>query len=125
MHGAQSGSASASASGTSPMAWRVSTACARTQLPKASTSGRRVACNGKVFTFTAVNSLGSATSNAATLTVTPAVPAGALTATQVVAGYEWSMVLRPDRTVWGWGWLHKVDATVVISNLAGADQRGG
>jgi len=79
-------------------------------------------CSGKVFTFTAVNSLGSATSNAATLTVTPAVPAGALTATQVVAGYEWSMVLRPDRTVWGWGWLHKVDGTVVISNLAGADQ---
>ncbi|MFN7882412.1 MAG: hypothetical protein ACK5PF_05290, partial [bacterium] len=81
-----------------------------------------LACNGKVFTFTAVNALGSATSNPATLTVTPAVPAGALTATQVVAGYEWSMVLRPDRTVWGWGWLHKLDGSVVVSNLAGVDQ---
>lgn len=81
-----------------------------------------LACDGKVFTFTAVNAHGSATSNAVTLTVTSAVPAGALTATQVVAGYEWSMVLRPDRTVWAWGWLHRVDGTVVVSNLAGVDQ---
>lgn len=81
-----------------------------------------LACNGKVFTFTAVNALGSATSNPATLSVTSAVPAGALTATQVVAGHEWSMVLRPDRTVWGWGGLHKVDGTVVIANLNPADQ---
>ena len=81
-----------------------------------------LACNGKVFTFTAVNSLGSATSNAATLSVTSAVPPGSLTATQVVAGHEWSMVLRPDRTVWGWGGLHKVDGTVMVSNLAPADQ---
>jgi alpha-tubulin suppressor-like RCC1 family protein len=81
-----------------------------------------LACNGKVFSFTAVNTLGSATSNPATLTVTAAVPAGALTATQVVAGHEWSLVLRPDRTVWGWGGLHKVDGTVVIANLNPADQ---
>jgi hypothetical protein len=81
-----------------------------------------LACNGKVFTFTAVNSQGSATANPVTLTVTPAVPAGALTATQVVAGYEWSMVLRPDRTVWGWGSLHKVDGTVQVANLESANQ---
>ncbi|HNW61616.1 MAG TPA: hypothetical protein PLX45_13280 [Piscinibacter sp.] len=62
------------------------------------------------------------TSRDAFITVTPAVPPGALTATQLVAGYEWSMVLRPDRTVWAWGGLHKVDGTVVVSNLAGADQ---
>jgi len=62
------------------------------------------------------------TSRDAILTVTPAVPAGALTATQVVAGYEWGMVLRPDRTVWAWGSLHKTDGSVVVSNLAPADQ---
>lgn len=62
------------------------------------------------------------TSRDAFITVTPAVPAGALTATQVLAGYEWSVVLRPDRTVWGWGGLHKVDGTVVVVNLAPADQ---
>jgi alpha-tubulin suppressor-like RCC1 family protein len=62
------------------------------------------------------------TSRDATITVTPAVPPGAMTATQVVAGYEWSMVLRPDRTVWAWGGLHKVDGSVVVSNLAPADQ---
>lgn len=81
-----------------------------------------LSCDGQVFTFTAVNTQGSASSNAVTLSVTSAVPAGALTATQVVAGYEWSMVLRPDRTVWGWGWLHRVDGSVVVANLAPADQ---
>lgn len=81
-----------------------------------------LACNGLVFTLRAVNSGGTATSNPATLTVTPAVPAGALTATQVVAGYEWSMVLRPDRTVWGWGGLHSTAGTVVVANLAPSDQ---
>lgn len=62
------------------------------------------------------------TSRDAFITVTPAVPPGALTATQLVAGYEWNMVLRPDRTVWAWGGLHKVDGSVVIANLAPADQ---
>lgn len=79
-------------------------------------------CDGATVHFVATNSLGSTTSNTARLTVTPSVPVGALTATQVVAGHEWSLVLRPDRTVWGWGGLHKVDGTVVISNLAPGDQ---
>lgn len=81
-----------------------------------------LACHGKVFTFTAVSSQGSATSIPVTLTVTTAVPAGALTATQVVAGHEWSVVLRPDRTVWAWGGLHKVDGSVEVANLNPADQ---
>jgi len=45
----------------------------------------------------------ASTSAAATLTVNTGIPANALTATQVVAGQEWSLVLRPDRTVWAWG----------------------
>lgn len=49
----------------------------------------------------------SGTSNAATLTVQ-----NAITATQVVAGYEWSIVRRPDGTVWAWGWQHNTNGTV-------------
>ncbi len=79
-------------------------------------------CDGATVQFVATNNLGSATSSTARLAVTPSVPAGALTATQVVAGNEWSVVLRPDRTVWGWGGLHKLDGTVVVSNLAPGDQ---
>lgn len=77
---------------------------------------RVIVCNGPL-----ANAL-CTTSRDATLTVTPAVPAGALTATQVVAGYEWSMVLRPDRTVWAWGGLHKTDGSVLVSNLAPAER---
>jgi alpha-tubulin suppressor-like RCC1 family protein len=54
--------------------------------------------------------------NAATLTV-----ANPLTATQVIAGFEWSLALRPDRTVWGWGQYHRNDGTVQYSNLAPAN----
>lgn len=77
---------------------------------------RVIVCNG-----TLAGGLCTA-SRDALITVTPAVPVGALTATQVLAGFEWSVVLRPDRTVWGWGGLHKVDGTVVVSNLAPTDQ---
>ena len=55
-------------------------------------------------------------SSTATLTVNAAVPANALTATQIVAGQEWSMVLRPDRTVWGWGSVHRANGTVQYFN---------
>ncbi|MDZ7652733.1 MAG: hypothetical protein U5L03_09390 [Burkholderiaceae bacterium] len=55
-------------------------------------------------------------SSVATLTVNVTVPANALTATQIVAGYEWSMVLRPDRTVWGWGSVHRTNGTVQYFN---------
>lgn len=64
----------------------------------------------------------AATSQAATLTVNTGVPANALTATQVVAGHEWGVVLRPDRTVWAWGGLHRNNGTVQIANLNAADQ---
>ena len=60
----------------------------------------------------------SGTSNAATLTVQ-----NALTATQIVAGFEWGLALRPDRTVWGWGQFHRNDGTVQYSNLAPANQQ--
>lgn len=55
-------------------------------------------------------------SNTVTLTVNVAVPANALTATQIVAGQEWSLVLRPDRTVWGWGSVHRTNGTVQYAN---------
>jgi alpha-tubulin suppressor-like RCC1 family protein len=69
-------------------------------------------CDGRLFALRATNDAGSATSNAAVLKVNPALPANALTATQIVAGYEWSMALRPDRTVWAWGGLHHANGTV-------------
>lgn len=56
------------------------------------------------------------TSTAAVLTVNSGIPANALTATQIVAGPEWSMVLRPDRTVWGWGSVHRANGTVQYVN---------
>ncbi len=58
-----------------------------------------------------------ATSAPARLTVNTGIPADGLTATQVVAGQEWSLVLRPDRTVWGWGSLHRNDGQVQIANM--------
>jgi hypothetical protein len=57
------------------------------------------------------------TSNAATLTVQ-----NAITATQVVAGYEWSLVRRPDGTVWAWGWQHRTNGTVQQSGIPAAEQ---
>jgi len=56
-------------------------------------------------------------SSPATLTVNVLVPANALTATQVLAGHEWSVALRPDRTVWAWGGLHRNDGQVQIVNM--------
>jgi alpha-tubulin suppressor-like RCC1 family protein len=56
-----------------------------------------------------------ATSSTAALTVNSGIPPNALTATQVVAGYEWSLALRPDRTVWAWGWLYRSDGTWQIN----------
>ncbi|MEQ1515217.1 MAG: dockerin type I domain-containing protein [Usitatibacteraceae bacterium] len=64
----------------------------------------------------------SATSRAATLTLNVTVPVDALTATQIVAGQDWSMVLRPDRTVWAWGLMHRTDGTVQYSNLNAVDE---
>jgi Immunoglobulin I-set domain/ZU5 domain len=60
-------------------------------------------CNGRVVTWRVTNTFGSVTSNPVVLRVAPAVPANALTATQVIAGQEWSLALRPDRSVWAWG----------------------
>jgi alpha-tubulin suppressor-like RCC1 family protein len=58
-----------------------------------------------------------------TLNVTPAlplpIPANALTATQIVAGNEWSMALRPDRTVWAWGSGQWTTGTVAIPGVSG------
>jgi alpha-tubulin suppressor-like RCC1 family protein len=52
----------------------------------------------------------------ATLSVSTApplpIPPNALTATQIVAGNEWSMALRPDRTVWAWGSGQWINGTV-------------
>lgn len=59
----------------------------------------------------------SGTSNAAILTVQ-----NAITATQVVAGYEWSLVRRPDGTVWAWGWQHRNNGTVQQSGIPTAEQ---
>ncbi len=64
----------------------------------------------------------SSTSQPATLTVNTGVVSNAITATQVVAGNEWSMVLRPDRTVWAWGGRHRNNGTVQVANLAPANQ---
>lgn len=75
------------------------------------------------ITRTAAGQSLSATSPAAVLTVNTGVPPNALTATQVVAGLEWSLVLRPDRTVWGWGAYHRLDGRIqTASSLAAADQ---
>ncbi|MCE9659225.1 MAG: hypothetical protein K8R60_11750 [Burkholderiales bacterium] len=71
---------------------------------------RVIVCNGPIADNRCT------TSRDARLTVTPAVPANALTATQIVAGQEWSMVLRPDRTVWGWGSVHRANGTVQYVN---------
>jgi alpha-tubulin suppressor-like RCC1 family protein len=86
----------------------------------------RVADNGtlvrvRVCTGPQANNL-CALSEVATLTVDVAVPTNALTATQIVAGQEWSLVLRPDRSVWGWGRMHRSDGTVQYSNLLAANQ---
>ena len=64
----------------------------------------------------------AATSAAATLTVNTGIPANALTATQIVAGPEWSLVLRPDRSVWAWGAYIRNNGTVQYANLLAADQ---
>ncbi len=75
----------------------------------------------RVCTGPQVNNL-CTLSTIATLTVDVAVPANALTATQIVAGPEWSLVLRPDRSVWGWGRMHRSDGTVQLANLSTANQ---
>ena len=77
---------------------------------------RVIVCNGPIANNRCT------TSRDARLTVTPAVPANALTATQIVAGEEWSMVLRPDRSVWAWGSLHRADGVVQYANLNPANQ---
>ncbi len=85
-----------------------------------------LAANGAALSVRVTRSSGSqslaATSNTAVLTVNTGVPANALTATQIVAGFEWGLALRPDRTVWGWGSLHRSGGTVQIANLNPADQ---
>lgn len=84
-------------------------------LGSASTSDNGAQFRVRVCTGPQANNL-CTLSNTATLTVNVAVPANALTATQIVAGYEWSMVLRPDRTVWGWGSVHRANGTVQYAN---------
>lgn len=85
-----------------------------------------LAANGATLsvqvTRTVSNQSAATTSQGATLSVNPGVVGNALTATQVVAGYEWSLVLRPDRTVWAWGWMHRDNGTVQIANLPPANQ---
>jgi alpha-tubulin suppressor-like RCC1 family protein len=47
----------------------------------------------------------------------------ALTATQIVAGQEWSVVLRPDGSVWAWGGPNRTDGVVQASgNLLDANR---
>lgn len=77
---------------------------------------RVIVCNGPIANNRCT------TSRDAALTVTPAVPTNALTATQIVAGQEWSLVLRPDRTVWAWGQMQRSDGTVQYSNLLAANR---
>ncbi|MDP2005073.1 MAG: hypothetical protein Q8K45_05305 [Rubrivivax sp.] len=77
---------------------------------------RVIVCNGPIADNRCT------TSRDARLTVTPAVPANALTATQIVAGQEWSLVLRPDRSVWAWGHSIRNDGTVQYSGLLAANQ---
>ncbi len=80
-----------------------------------------LAANGAALSVRLVRSAGGqstqATSNTAALTVNTGIPANALTATQIVAGHEWSLVLRPDRTVWAWGGPVRNDGTVQRSNM--------
>jgi len=80
-----------------------------------------LAANGVALTVRVTRSAGGqstqGTSSAAALTVNSGIPANAMTATQIVAGYEWSLVLRPDRTVWAWGWLIRNDGVVQNSNM--------
>jgi len=77
---------------------------------------RVIVCNGPLADARCT------TSRDARLTVTPALPANALTATQVVAGQEWSLVLRPDRSVWAWGQFIRNDGSVQYSGLLPASQ---
>jgi alpha-tubulin suppressor-like RCC1 family protein len=85
-----------------------------------------LAANGVALTVRVTRTAGGqsrqGTSNAAALAVNVAVSPNALTATQIVAGPEWSMVLRPDRTVWAWGRMHRIDGRVQNANLNPADQ---
>jgi alpha-tubulin suppressor-like RCC1 family protein len=66
-----------------------------------------LADNGATFLLRACTLPGAVgvcvNSNVVTLTVTPSVPANALTATQVIANYDNSLVVRPDGSLWGWG----------------------
>ncbi len=77
---------------------------------------RVIVCNGPIANNRCT------TSRDARLTVTPAVPTNALTATQIVAGQEWSLVLRPDRSVWAWGQYIRNDGVVQYANLLSANQ---
>ncbi len=85
-----------------------------------------VAANGAQLSVRVTRSAGGqsrvSTSAAAVLTVNTGIPPNALTATQIVAGLEWSMVLRPDRTVWAWGSGHRNDGSLQASNLLPANQ---
>jgi alpha-tubulin suppressor-like RCC1 family protein len=85
-----------------------------------------LAANGVALTVRVTRTAGGqtsqATSNTAALTVNTSIPANALTATQVEAGYEWSLVLRPDRTVWAWGGIVRNDGRVQYSGLLDADR---
>jgi hypothetical protein len=67
-----------------------------------------IADSGAVYSVLVFNTAGVAVSNLAILTVTPVVvtpilPANALTATQVVAANNNSLVVRPDGSVWAFG----------------------
>jgi alpha-tubulin suppressor-like RCC1 family protein len=89
-------------------------------------TGMPLAANGVVLSVRVTRSAGGQstqrTSSNAALTVNTGIPANAITATQVIAGYEWSLVLRPDRTVWGWGGWTRTDGTVQIANLLPANR---
>jgi alpha-tubulin suppressor-like RCC1 family protein len=83
-----------------------------------------LSCGGAEIGVTVENIVrGLYNAQSATLNVTPAlplpIPANALTATQIVAGNEWSMALRPDRTVWAWGSGQWTTGTVAIPGVNG------
>lgn len=85
-----------------------------------------LAANGVLLSVHVTRSAGGqstqASSNTAPLTVNTGLPANALTAVQVIGGNEWSLALRPDRSVWGWGGNTRSDGRWQSLNLLPADR---
>ncbi|HQR20739.1 MAG TPA: hypothetical protein PKV98_07725 [Burkholderiaceae bacterium] len=76
-----------------------------------------VAESGAQFRVVFSNTAGNVATRAVTVTVNAAVPANALKATSVTAGYRNSFVVATDGTVWAWG--EAVDAVTGQYNGSG------